>query len=145
MRKLRYIFILSLLLSAACSVTGSLRRQGTNARVLHTPKPLQASRAAHAPEYVEIEHEHDPLGYLIPTTRLENGEQIMTMDMAPVTVVSRSRMLPERKGIVTIDFIIALPRGLQGKCRSIVVTPVLHNDSQRTPLQEITLRGAFFR
>lgn len=144
MKKLRYIFILSLLLSAACSVTGSLRRQGTNARVLHTPKPLQASRAAHAPEYVEIEHEHDPLGYLIPTTRLENGEQIMTMDMAPVTVVSRSRMLPERKGIVTIDFIIALPRGLQGKCRSIVVTPVLHNDSQRTPLQEITLRGAFF-
>lgn len=112
---------------------------------MHTPKSLRTTNtASQTPEYVEVKQVNNPVGYLIPTTTLDNGEQVMSMDMAPVVVVSRSRMLPERMGMVTIDFMVSLPRQLQGACRSIIITPVLHNRDQSQPLQEITIRGSFF-
>ena len=74
----------------------------------------------------------------------ENGKRIMAMQIQEVTIRARARTLPERLGKVTIDFVIDMPRQLQGTCRSVVVTPYLHKYGEAHPLQDITIRGGLF-
>ncbi|MFQ8805508.1 MAG: hypothetical protein ACLR8Y_10810 [Alistipes indistinctus] len=69
---------------------------------------------------------------------------MMMMELDEVVVTARTRSLPERMGKVDIDFVVTLPKMLQGSCRNIVVTPVLHNRGERTPLEDISIRGALF-
>lgn len=108
---------------------------------------LQAGSGAQATgsaaSYVRMENEGKPL-FFAPAERLENGERVMSMQIEQVTVVAPSRMLAERLGKVDVDFIVTLPRVLQGSCRNVSVIPVLHNNGTRRPLQELSLRGAFF-
>ena len=82
--------------------------------------------------------------YLVPTEVQENGKRIMAMQIQEVTIRARARTLPERLGKVTIDFVIDMPRQLQGTCRSVVVTPYLHKYGEAHPLQDITIRGGLF-
>lgn len=134
-------------LTAGCSVTGSLSRQGASAALLHSTK---MQREQHAPKedtasYIRIEHtDGRPTEYYLPTVTLENGERVMSVQLGEVVVVARSRSIPERMGKVDVDFVITLPEMLQGTCRNIVVTPVLHNRDERIPLEEVSIRGALF-
>ena len=94
-----------LLLLAGCSVTGPLHRRGYNASVVHTPKQLREDPAKeYQPDYIKIEHiDGRPTEFFVPTTTLENGEQVMCMQIQEVVVVAKSRSLPERMGKVDID------------------------------------------
>ena len=135
------------LLLAGCSVTGSLRRHRAGAQLVHTPKVArnEALRGQAPQQYIEVGHaDGRPAGFFVPTVTLENGEQVMSLTLDEVVVTARSRSLPERMGKVDVDFVITLPRTLQGSCRNIVVTPVLHNRGERTQLEDISIRGALF-
>lgn len=135
------------LLLAGCSVTGSLQRRQAGATLVHTPK-VARNETPHeqAPQqYIEVKHaDGRPAEFFVPSVTLENGEQVMSLTLDEVVVTARSRSLPERMGKVDIDFVITLPKMLQGSCRNIVVTPVLHNRGERTPLEDISIRGALF-
>ena len=60
------------------------------------------------------------------------------------TIRAKARTLPERLGKVIIDFVIDMPRQLQGACRSVIVTPYLHKYGEAHALQDITIRGGLF-
>lgn len=146
MRTGLYSLALCLLLGG-CSVTGSLQRRQAGAQIVHTPKMTRREAPQkQAPQpYIEVKHaDGRPAEFFVPTVTLENGEQVMSLELQEVVVVARSRSLPERMGKVAVDFVITLPKMLQGSCRSIVVTPVLHNRGDRTPLEDISIRGALF-
>ena len=135
------------LLVCGCSVTGSLQRRHAGAALAHTPKVMrhEARREQAPPQYIEIRHtDGRPTEFFVPAVTLENGEQVMMMELDEVVVTARTRSLPERMGKVDIDFVVTLPKMLQGSCRNIVVTPVLHNRGERTPLEDISVRGALF-
>ena len=131
---------------AGCSVSGGLSRRNASAMLLHSTKVQRENyRQEPQPSYMKIEHpDGRPPEYLIPTTTLDNGEQVMSIQLDEVVVVAKSRTLPERMGRVGVEFVITLPKALQGSCRNIVVTPVLHNRGERTPLEEVAIRGALF-
>ena len=61
-----------------------------------------------------------------------------------VVVVAKSRTVAERMGKIRIDFVIELPRQLQGNCQSVAVTPMLHKTDSLVPLQQISIRGGLF-
>lgn len=146
MRTGLYSLALCLLLGG-CSVTGSLQRRQAGAQIVHTPKVTRREAPQkQAPQpYIEVKHaDGRPAEFFVPTVTLENGEQVMSLELQEVVVVARTRSLPERMGKVAVDFVITLPKMLQGSCRSIVVTPVLHNRGERTPLEDISIRGALF-
>ncbi len=82
--------------------------------------------------------------FIIPSKRDENGEDMMTLDLNEVVVVARSRSLPERMGKVNIDFVVTLPKELQGSSQSIVVTPILHKSDENVELQSLAIRGGMF-
>ena len=135
------------LLVCGCSVTGSLQRRHAGAALAHTPKVMrhEARREQAPPQYIEIRHaDGRPTEFFVPAVTLENGEQAMMMELDEVVVTARTRSLPERMGKVDIDFVVTLPKMLQGSCRNIVVTPVLYNRGERTPLEDISIRGALF-
>lgn len=148
MQRIVLTFTLSVyLLLGGCSVTGSLQRRQAGAQIVHTPKVMRPEAPQkQAPQpYIEVKHaDGRPAEFFVPTVTLENGEQVMSLELQEVVVVARTRSLPERMGKVDIDFVITLPKMLQGSCRSIVVTPVLHNRGERTPLEDISIRGALF-
>lgn len=146
MRTGLYSLALCLLLSG-CSVTGTLHRRHTGAQIVHIPKVMRREAPQkQAPQpYIEVKHaDGRPTEFFVPTVTLENGEQVMSLELQEVVVTARSRSLPERMGRVDIDFVITLPKMLQGSCRNIVVTPVLHNRGERTQLEDISIRGALF-
>lgn len=144
-----WFFILSCcaLLLGGCSVAGSLQRHRARAALVHTPKVArnETSHEQSPRQYTEARHaDGRPAEFFVPGVTLENGEQVMSLTLDEVVVTARSRSLPERMGKVDIDFVITLPKMLQGSCRNIVVTPVLHNRSEQTPLEDISIRGALF-
>ena len=145
MRTGLYTLALYLLLSG-CSVTGTLHRRHTGAQIVHTPKVMRREAPREqVQQYIEVKHaDGRPAEFFVPTVTLENGEQVMSLELQEVVVVARTRSLPERMGKVAVDFVITLPKMLQGSCRSIVVTPVLHNRGERTLLEDISIRGALF-
>lgn len=134
------------LLLGSCSVTGTLQRRHTGAQIVHTPKVMRREAPQEqTPQYIEVKHaDGRPTEFFVPTVTLEDGERVMSLELPEVVVVARTRSLPERMGKVDIDFVITLPKMLQGTCRNIVVTPVLHNRGERVPLEDISIRGALF-
>lgn len=133
-------------MTAGCSVTGGLARRHSQAQLLHSTKmQRQQHMQDNHPAYVKVERPNGgPAGYLLPTDTLENGERVMQVQLEEVVVVARSRTLPERMGRVDVDFVITLPKAIQGSCRNIIVTPILHNRGERKALDEVSIRGVLF-
>ena len=133
-----------MVLFCGCSITGHLERRQYRADVLHVSREQrEREQQAYQPPVLKIERDSNRF-YLVPTEVQENGKRIMAMQIQEVTIRARARTLPERLGKVTIDFVIDMPRQLQGTCRSVVVTPYLHKYGEAHPLQDITIRGGLF-
>ena len=82
--------------------------------------------------------------YLVPVERDGQGEALGTVPIEEVVVVARVRSIPERRGRVTLDFNVELPKELLGRSRSVVITPFLHRQDEQIPLDDIIIRGALF-
>lgn len=131
-------------LLCGCSITGHLERRQYRADVLHVSREqYEREQQTYQPPASKIERDSNRF-YLVPTEVQENGERIMAMQIQEVTIRATTRTLPERLGKVTIDFVIDMPRQLQGTCRSIAVIPYLHKYGEAHPLQDITIRGGLF-
>lgn len=131
-------------LLCGCSITGHLERRQYCADVLHVSREQrEREQQTYQPPALKIEWDSNRF-YLVPTEVQENGERIMAMQIQEVTIRATTRTLPERLGKVTIDFVIDMPRQLQGTCRSIAVIPYLHKYGEAHPLQDITIRGGLF-
>ena len=131
-------------LLCGCSITGHLERRQYRADVLHVSREqYEREQQTYQPPALKIERDSNRF-YLVPTEVQENGERIMAMQIQEVTIRATTRTLPERLGKVTIDFVVDMPRQLQGTCRSIAVIPYLHKYGEAHPLQDITIRGGLF-
>ena len=131
-------------LLCGCSITGHLERRQYRADVLHVSREqYEREQQTYQPPALKIERDSNRF-YLVPTEVQENGERIMAMQIQEVTIRATTRTLPKRLGKVTIDFVIDMPRQLQGTCRSIAVIPYLHKYGEAHPLQDITIRGGLF-
>ncbi len=82
--------------------------------------------------------------HIVPAIIDEKGEEIMSLEIEEIVVRSSFKMLPERKGVVSIDFIITLPKDLQGNCKSVTIAPFLHNSQGKQALEELSIRGGLF-
>lgn len=143
-KKFLFIALCSVAFTNSCSITGRLERRQYRADVLHVSREQrEREQQTYQPPVLKIERDSNRF-YLVPTEVQENGERIMSMQIQQVTIRAKARTLPERMGKVLIDFVIDLPRQLQGTCRSVVVTPYLHKYGEAHPLQNITIRGGLF-
>ena len=97
MKKMLLHSLVICLLLGGCTVTGRLQRRGLGARANYAPKAQkQEPKKESAPQYVEYKH-RDSLQpvYFLPTTTLENGERVMSLELDEVVVVAQSRTVAE--------------------------------------------------
>ncbi|MFR9505995.1 MAG: hypothetical protein SNI32_07935 [Rikenellaceae bacterium] len=132
-----------LLLFGSCAVTSRLERKQIGAEVKFVPKEVEQQKAQEHKALFEVKKDSTTY-YLARATTDENGEQIMTLDIGEVVVVAKLRVLPERKGKISLDFVISMPKELQGSCQSVTVTPLLHKGEEIEPLEDISIRGGLF-
>lgn len=142
MMKHTSVGLLAVLL-AGCAVTSRLERRQSRALAEYAPREQTAPKPAEKRNYMTVQHDSTTY-YIAEAAKDENGETVVNFRLDEVVVVAKSRTLPERKGKVLVDFVVRLPKELQGGCRSIVVVPHLHKAEGAVPLQELSIRGGLF-
>ena len=142
MMKHSTVGLLAVLL-AGCSVTSRLERRQSRAMADYAPREQSAPKPAQTRNYTTIRHDSTTY-YIAEAAKDENGETVANFRLDEVVVVAKSRTLPERKGKVLVDFVVKLPKELQGGCRNVVVVPHLHKAESEVPLQELSIRGGLF-
>ena len=111
---------------AGCSTTARLTRRQATAHLAQRSRTERQPKARDdRPQVVRVERDS-------------------TVPIEEVVVVARVRSIPERRGRVTLDFNVELPKELLGRSRSVVITPFLHRQDEQIPLDDIIIRGALF-
>ena len=129
---------------AGCSTTARLTRRQATAHLAQLSRTERQSKVRDdRPQVVRVERDSSNY-YLVPVERDGQGEALGTVPIEEVVVVARVRSIPERRGRVTLDFNVELPKELLGRSRSVVITPFLHRQDEQIPLDDIIIRGALF-
>ena len=129
---------------AGCSTTARLTRRQATAHLVQLSRTERQSKVRDdRPQVVRVERDSSDY-YLVPVERDGQGEALGTVPIEEVVVVARVRSIPERRGRVTLDFNVELPKELLGRSRSVVITPFLHRQDEQIPLDDIIIRGALF-
>lgn len=143
--KKKYIFISLLFLLCGCRLTHKLER--TNYRpVLNQPSKHQGTSddnsvqiGANSTQSKENTNEEQ-----IRTKDEKTGEDIVTVDLDEITVVARTKTVPERFGKVSLDFIVTVPNKLLDKRWMITLTPQLMKGDEIKSLEDIVINGELY-
>lgn len=147
MKKLYFPLLLLLLLVSSCRLTNKLAHTEVRPLVNQpgksfeksdpqtwngTPKVTESTGGKDAEEQIRTKDE-------------KTGEDIVTVALEGVTVVARTKTVPERFGMVNLDFIITVPKKLIDKRWMITLSPRLEKESESLDLEEIVINGEIYR
>ena len=97
---------------AGCSTTARLTRRQATAHLAQLSRTERQSKVRDdRPQVVRVERDSSDY-YLVPVERDGQGEALGTVPIEEVVVVARVRSIPERRGRVTLDFNVELPKEL---------------------------------
>lgn len=68
----------------------------------------------------------------------------MLVNLQPIEVVAKRKVVVERLGRVMIGFCVTVPRELQGRCFGIELTPLLHKQDTIISLDPVVIRGGLY-
>ena len=145
-------FLLAGFLLGGCSVTSKLERHRYTSVVAHTPKQMREKMQAPVEQRLDtsiFEMKGDSGSSLFVANRKsmvieDDGEAVALLKSEAVSVIAKTRMLAERDGKIQIDFLITMPRELQGNVQSVVITPVMHRQGNDVELEPLQVRGGLF-
>lgn len=145
MKIFRFFILATVILSVAgCTISGRMQRKQSGATLAYVAKKQRQEAVKDRQDDKIITGRNKIKSFYVPTFSYENGKRVMILQIPEVQVVAKSRTLTERNGKIKIDFIVTLPKELQGNCRSVAVTPILHNKDEATRLEDLTIRGGLF-
>jgi tetratricopeptide (TPR) repeat protein len=124
-----------------------MRFYDRNAILEHVPREKKPEKPEETVDWKQraFVHEHPDgsVSTYLPT-EVVDGERVMSIEIPTVVVKARAKTLTERLGKVNIDFIITLPKNMQGHSHGITITPYLHNKGTGKALEELSIRGDLF-
>lgn len=147
------VFVLTSLLLGGCAVTGRLERHQYTSVVAHTPKTVrermqQIQQQPTDTSIVEMRGDSSGSSFFVANRKSmvieDDGEEVALLKAQEVRVVAKTRMLAERDGKIQIDFLITMPRELQGNVQSFMITPVMHRRDKNIELEPLQVRGGLF-
>lgn len=74
----------------------------------------------------------------------KNGEDIMSVSLADVNIVAKSRNVPERAGKITLDFKVDVPGNLINNKWQIQLIPFAYKNGKKIQFDKILISGAQF-
>lgn len=143
--KKKYIFISLLFLLCGCRLTHKLER--TNYRpVLNQPIKHQNASGDNSVQIGtnSTQSKENANEEQIRTKDEKTGEEIVTVDLEEITVVARTKTVPERFGKVSLDFIVTVPNKLLDKRWMITLTPQLMKGDEIKSLEDIVINGELY-
>lgn len=138
------IILLSLMVMAGCSMLSRLEKRQSYAIADYAPRKEQEQKSKTQSGGYTVISQDSATYFLAEAVRDTSGELMMSLNVDEVVVIAKSRTITERNGKVLIDFVITLPKELQGNCQSVSVVPHLHKSDGCIPLQELSIRGGLF-
>lgn len=150
------LLLLAIITFTGCKITGHIERKQYNSKLQHVPRDIVKQQQEASYNAVKARFDQDTLK---EKTDLEdkqsifdpanfqkdlNGKLVASIQAQTVSVVSSTRVLAERDGKVEIDFIITMPKELQGASQNIVITPQLHRADTIVNLEPLQVRGGLF-
>ncbi len=153
---LKVIAIIALVIcfSVGCTVTTQIKKHNYNTELAHTPKEIvkEIHKTKHREMISRLENKEekstvntDPTKSIFDSiVRDDQGRLVASIDAKEVSVVARTRVLAERDGKVTIDFVIVMPKDIQSNSSSVVITPRLHRSDSIYGLEPLQVRGGLF-
>lgn len=147
-----FVFLLTGFLLGGCAVTGRLERHQYTSVVAHTPKQvrerIQQAQQPKDSSVVEMRGDSSQSSLFVANRKSmvidEDGEAVALLKAQEVRVVAKTRMLAERDGKIQIDFLITMPRELQGNVQSFMITPIMHRRGKDIELEPLQVRGGLF-
>ena len=130
-------------------MTSKLERHQYTSVVAHTPRQMRERMKAKEEQDTTIYELKGDSGSLFVANRRsmvieDDGEAVALLRSREVSVIAKTRMLAERNGKIQIDFLITMPRELQGNVQSFTITPIMHRKEQNIELEPLQVRGGLF-
>lgn len=144
-KKYKYIhLVLLLIIVSSCRLTYKL--ENTNYRPsVNQPGKITANTDTDVIEKSVVEKTDKSSEEQIRTRDEKTGEDIVTVALSEVTIVARTKTVPERFGMVNLDFVVTVPKVLIDKRWMIALTPTLEKSGQRVILEDIVINGEIYR
>lgn len=150
--RVTFFYLLCLSCIIGCTVAKRLENTHISPKIMHTSKSLRNK--------VKVNEEKAKNQLILVTDSAtgktaffgdsrnmvvgDDGEEMVKIDVEAISVRATSRTLPERNGMVEIDFLIMLPASLQGESQSLTITPYLITPEGKKALEPLQIRGGLF-
>lgn len=149
MVKCRYIILVLLLLSVySCRLTNKLERTPYRPLVNQPGKAIESkidTTDFNKATWREKKEGKYSWKEQLRTKDERTGEDLVTVALSEVTVVARTKTVPERFGKVNLDFIVTVPKTLIDKRWMITLTPQLERSGDKTILEDLVINGEIYR
>lgn len=97
------------------------------------------------PEYMELVGDDGKVQRLVQSVMNEDGTSSPLFELKEVQVVARNRNIAERNGVISMDFVVTVPKPLINRKWQLRVYPrAFKRDADRLDLEPIVLSGADF-
>lgn len=142
-KKKHLFFVLSLVV-CGCQLTYKLERTNYRPKVDQPSKSHKTESATPLPSIVRENKEENSREEQVRTKDETTGEDVVTVDLEEVTVVARTKTVPERFGLVNLDFIVTVPKKLIDKRWMIKITPKLEKANETISLEDVIISGELY-
>ena len=146
MKKRIIYLLLAGCIVTSCSMTSRLKRAKVRANIF-LPQRILAPEEKKGYDRRSVLEFSDLKGKkttYATTEKDKNGKDQITVELQGVTVVAKSRTVPERFGKVDIDFVVSVPEKLLGKKRQLTLIPRLLKKNEEIPFGDLIISGGRF-
>lgn len=145
LKKYKYThLVLLLIMVCSCRLTQKLENTDYRPQVNQPGKVTKSADTDIMKESVVKEADGNS-DEQIRTRDERTGEDIVTVALSEVTVVARTKTVPERFGMVNLDFVVTVPKTLIDKRWMITLTPTLEKSGEKIELEDVAINGEIYR
>lgn len=143
MKKVIYIICAACLVTS-CRMTRSIEKKKVKASVTLPTKLNLPERAEYKLSNIQTFTEKGKKISYARTEKDSTGNKRITVQLSNVTVVARSKSVPERNGKINLDFVVKVPRDLLSTNWMAAITPFVFKGERKVQLRDIAMNGQSF-
>lgn len=132
-------------LMTSCSIQRRVDRATDRSGYVRIRQTTDSDKAHHAQATASTPYRVGDTGYLTESVTDKDGEEIPSVTLGEVEVVARTRVVTVRNGMVSMPFIVTVPKDYCDHDCRVSVFPVAHTDTKDKELDPLVVTGKTFR
>jgi len=144
MKKVIYIICATCLVTS-CRMTKGIEKKKIKASVNFPAKLNQPEKTEYKLSNIQTFTEKGKKVSYARTEKDSIGNKRITVQLSNVTVVARSKSVPERNGKINLDFVVKVPKDLLSTNWMAAITPIVFKGDRKLELRDIAMNGKAFK